>query len=212
VYPLVPIFPKDPQNELDVQGAANLSYLWNEVFLNAVALGRYDERLDGNTVDRPDLAGRMDYIGVNWYFGLTVEGTRTSILPTFSPRLTIKPTAFGVGQNHPEKLAEMLRFVNEDLRLPAIITENGEPDPNDDGTGPAYLLANLTALRDAMAAGADVRGYFWWTLTDNYEWNHGMDIRMGLYAVEKDDPAKARVPRRAVPVYGEIARTRNLPR
>jgi beta-glucosidase len=177
-----------------------------------VALGKYDERLDGNAVDRADLAGRMDYIGVNWYFGLTVEGTRTSILPTFSPLLTIKPTAFGIGENRPDKLADMLRFVNDGLRLPAIVTENGEADPNDDGTGARYLLANLTALRDAMKAGADVRGYFWWTLTDNYEWNHGMDIRMGLYGVDKDDPAKARVARRTVGVYGEVARTRDLPR
>jgi beta-glucosidase/6-phospho-beta-glucosidase/beta-galactosidase len=41
---------------------------------------------------------------------------------------------------------------------------------------------------------------------DNYEWNHGMDIRMGLYAVSKDDPMKLRSPRKSVGAYASIAR------
>jgi beta-glucosidase/6-phospho-beta-glucosidase/beta-galactosidase len=211
VYPMVPIEPKDPASELDRQGAENVSYLWNRAFLNAVARGDYDEHLDGHAVHRDDLAGRMDYIGINWYFSITVQGSRTSLLPAFSPLLTIRPTDFAFGDNRPEALRDMLRYVNEDLHLPVIISENGAPDPNDDGTAPAYLLANLRALRDAIADGADVRGYFWWTLTDNYEWNHGMGIRMGLYAVDPADPMKRRVARRAVAVYGDIAASRRLP-
>jgi beta-glucosidase/6-phospho-beta-glucosidase/beta-galactosidase len=45
---------------------------------------------------------------------------------------------------------------------------------------------------------------------DNYEWNHGMDIRMGLYAVGKDDPMKIRTPRKSVGVYDSIARSHVL--
>jgi beta-glucosidase/6-phospho-beta-glucosidase/beta-galactosidase len=41
---------------------------------------------------------------------------------------------------------------------------------------------------------------------DNYEWNHGMDIRMGIYAVSKDDPMKLRTPRKTAGVYESIAR------
>jgi beta-glucosidase len=62
-----------------------------------------------------------------------------------------------------------------------------------------------------MAKGADVRGYFYWTLTDNFEWNHGMDIRMGLYAVDKSDPTKTRTARPAAGVYGQIASSRSIP-
>jgi beta-glucosidase len=55
-----------------------------------------------------------------------------------------------------------------------------------------------------------VRGYFYWTLTDNYEWNHGMNIRMGLYAVDANDPMKVRTARPAASVYGQIAQSRTL--
>lgn len=209
VYPLVPIEPADPVK--DKEAARNVDYLWNHAFLNAVVSGNYDPLMDGKSIKREDLAGRMDYVGVNYYGGLHVEGTAKSTLPTLSPLFNVNPTALTETPNKPEKLAEFLRFINDDLGMPVIITENGATDPDDDGSAPRFLLANLHAIADAMHNGADVRGYFYWTLTDNYEWNHGMNIRMGLYAVDKDDPKKQRHARKAVKVYGEIARTRKLP-
>jgi beta-glucosidase/6-phospho-beta-glucosidase/beta-galactosidase len=92
-----------------------------------------------------------------------------------------------------------------------VITENGAADPRDDGSAPRFLVRNLAAISGALAAGADVRGYFYWTLTDNFEWNHGMNIRMGLYGVSKDDPTKRRTPRQAVGVFEQIARWHLLP-
>jgi beta-galactosidase len=209
VYPFVPVEPADP--EQDAEAAENIDYLWNQAYLEAVVHGRYDAAMDGNTVDRPDLAGRMDYIGFNWYGGLRVEGTPRSTLPALSPLFTVNPATLVETPNQPEQLARFLRYVNEDLGLPAIITENGATDPDDDGSGGKFIVANLRAVADALADGADVRGYFYWTLTDNYEWNHGMDIRMGLYAVDKDDAKKARKARKSVAVYAKIAETRTLP-
>lgn len=211
VYPLTPIVPADPEDPLDQQAAANVHYLWNRAYLDAVALGEWDAGLDGVKTHREDLAGRMDFVGVNWYFSLLVSGLEDSILPDFSPLLTINPFEFGYGENLPEALAEQLRYVNEDLGLPVIITENGTPDPQDDGTAPAYLVENLLALQSAIAGGADVRGYFYWTLTDNFEWNHGMDVRMGLYAVDGDDPQKTRTARQAAGIYAEIAASGEIP-
>ena len=204
VYPLVPVTPANPKSTLDQQAAKNLDYLWNRVYLNAVALGKYDANLDGNTTVRADLAGRMDYIGVNWYSGLEVTGVATSLLGSFSPLFTANPLQLVTTPNQPDKLAAFLHYVNVDLGKPAIMTENGT---SGDTSTPGFIVENLKAVRDAIAAGADVRGYFYWTLTDNYEWNHGMDIRMGLYAVDKGDPTKARVARPAVAVYGQIAQS-----
>ena len=70
-----------------------------------------------------------------------------------------------------------------------------------------YLAWTSRAIRD----GVDVRGFFYWTLMDNYEWNHGMDIRMGLYAVSEDDPAKVRVARSGVDAYARITAGREIP-
>jgi beta-galactosidase len=210
VYPLVPIAPAS-DFALDVQAARDIDYLWNRAYLNAVVKGKYDENLDGKTVDRDDLAGRMDYVGVNWYGGISVGGLGFSLLPALSPKFTANPLSFKETPNQPEKLAEFLRWVNVELGLPAVITENGAADPADDGSAPRFLVRNLKAISDAIAAGADVRGYFYWTLTDNFEWNHGMNIRMGLYGVSKDDPMKRRTPRRAVAVFEQIARWHLLP-
>jgi beta-galactosidase len=204
VYPLVPITPANPKSALDVQAAKNIDYLWNRVYLDAVVLGKLDANLDGTTVQRADLAGRMDYVGVNWYSGLQVTGTATASLPALSALFTASPLNLVTTANQPDKLAGFLRFVNVDLGMPAVITENGT---SGDASTPGFIVENLRAVRDAIAGGADVRGYFYWTLMDNYEWNHGMDIRMGLYAVDKNDPSKARVARPAVAVYGEIARS-----
>ncbi len=205
VYPLVPIEPANPASPLDVQAAENIDYLWNRAYLNAVVLGKYDENLDGSTVERADLKGRMDYVGVNFYSGLRVSGLGASVLPALSPKFTANPLDLQELSNRPDKLAGLLRFVNE-LGMPTIISENGTGDADDDGTAPRFIVRNLKAVLDALAGGADVRGYFYWTLMDNYEWNHGMDIRMGLYAVGKDDPMKRRLARKAVPLFGEIAR------
>jgi beta-galactosidase len=207
VYPLVPI---EPAGALDNQAAKNLDYLWNRAYLNAVVLGKYDENLDGTTVDRDDLRNRMDYVGVNWYGGLKVTAWPGSFLPDLSPLFTVNPLTMVETPNQPDKLPEFLHYVSTDLGRPMIITENGVADPADDGMGPRCIVRNLKAIADAMRAGADVRGYFYWSLMDNYEWNHGMDIRMGLYAVDKGDPMKVRTPRQSVGVYDSIARTHVL--
>lgn len=210
VYPLVPIAPASAL-PWDTQAATNIDYLWNRAYLNAVVLGKYDENLDGTIVERADLKGRMDYVGVNWYGGITVSGLGFSLLPALSPKFTANPLNFVETPNDPSKLAAFLRYVNDELGMPAIVTENGTTDASDDGSAPRFLVRNLKAIADAIAAGADVRGYFYWTLMDNFEWNHGMNIRMGLYAVDKDDAMKRRRPRQAVGVFDQIARWGVLP-
>ena len=211
VYPLVPIVANDPGWFLDNQAVQDVDYLWNRAFLRAVALGEYDEELNGESVYREDLAGRMDYIGVNWYFSMRVSGLGFSFLPQLTSKLTANPLNFEKIPNGPGALIKNLAWINQELGLPAIITENGVPDPGDDGTGPRYLVENLRELALAIEGGADVRGYFYWTLMDNFEWNHGMDERMGLYAVDAQDPLKRRVPRQTVETFAEIARWGVLP-
>jgi beta-glucosidase/6-phospho-beta-glucosidase/beta-galactosidase len=63
---------------------------------------------------------------------------------------------------------------------PIYVTENGIDDPEDDQRG-GYLRGYLGALHYAIAAGADVRGYFHWSLLDNYEWAEGFAAHFGLY-------------------------------
>jgi beta-glucosidase len=72
------------------------------------------------------------------------------------------------------------------------------------------LVEHLTWVKRAIRDGADLRGYYFWSLLDNYEWNHGMDLRFGLYEVDKDDALKLRTARDVAGVYGEIAEARAI--
>lgn len=211
VYAMTPVAPAEADNERDVEGAKNLFYLWNMVFLNGAAKGDLDEDLDGHTVHRDDLANRMDYVGINYYTRITTSGTARPFLPELSPLSTFNPLTANLWEDYPRGIYEMAMVVKDELGLPAIVTENGVADPNDDGTGPSYLVRHLAWVSRAIRDGADVRGYFYWTLMDNYEWNHGMDVRMGLYAVDKDDPKKTRVARQTVPVFARIAEAGAIP-
>ncbi len=211
VYAMAPIAPADPTDPLDVQGAKNVFYLWNMVYLNAVALGDLDANMDGNVVHRDDLANRMDYMGVNYYTRITAQGQEKPFLADLSPLTTFNALTLKTYEDYPHGIYEMAMIVKNQLHLPMIITENGAADPADDGTAPSYMVRHLEWLTRAIHDGADVRGYFYWSLMDNYEWNHGMSVKMGLYGMDPADPERKRVARQAVPLFRQIADANKIP-
>ncbi|MFJ2115045.1 GH1 family beta-glucosidase [Streptomyces sp. NPDC087850] len=101
--------------------------------------------------------------------------------------------------------------------LPMMITENGAAF--DDYAGPegdvrdperiAYLREHLAAVHRAIGSGADVRGYFLWSLLDNFEWAYGYSKRFGMVYV--DYATQRRIPKSSAHWYGEVARTGELP-
>ncbi|WP_445284130.1 GH1 family beta-glucosidase [Streptomyces sp. DSM 118148] len=111
----------------------------------------------------------------------------------------------------------IMRYSREAPGLPLYITENGaayDDKPDADGRvhDPeriAYLHAHLAAVRRAIADGADVRGYYLWSLLDNFEWAYGYDKRFG--AVYVDYSTLERTPKSSARWYGEVARAGALP-
>ena len=193
VYNVQAASPKNPSRAQDVQAVKDLKYLMNEMFLNAVVKGDFDARIDGVKVHRDDLAGRMDFIGVNYYVRATVEGLGSSLFPDQSPFVTFNPTNMTLaGDAH--GLGEVLDFVRS-YGKPIYITETGIEDAADTGLGAAWIDTTFDETRRAIDRGADVRGYFYWTLMDNYEWNHGMTMKLGLYGVDPADASKTRTAR-----------------
>ncbi len=213
VYAMSPAVPKNPNSTLDQQGAANLFYLWNMAFLNAVALGELDENFDHHPVFHPELAGRMDFIGINYYTSVTVSGLPFSIVPWVSPLFTFNPLTLSYGQLYPRGIYEMSAIVKNDFNLPVYITENNaRNDPKDTWAEEnEAMVEHLSWLWYATQKGIDVRGYFYWSLLDNYEWNQGY-CQDGLYDVGKNDPAKKRVPEAGlVSLYREIVDAGGVP-
>lgn len=156
--------------------------------------------------DLPTIAQPLDWIGINYYFDILLRA-RQADDPTARPLLQY-PTVTGATDaamrtEHtdmgwpitPEGFTELLVRLHDDHpNLPPVfITENGcaYDDPVIDGrcADPRridYLDLHLRAVADAIAAGVDVRGYYQWSLMDNFEWALGYDKRFGLIHIDFD--------------------------
>ncbi len=187
-------------------------------FADPVLLGRYPE-VDGVAVPRApvlqpgDLAligAPIDFLGINFYTRIWASADKTPA-----------PNAMGVTdmgwEIYPDGLRELLVGLQADYRLPPIyITENGCACADrlaggavDDGARIEYLRTHLEAVAQARAAGVDVRGYFAWSLLDNFEWDSGYAKRFGL--VHVDYATQVRTPKASAHWYRElIARSRAL--
>jgi beta-glucosidase len=200
----------------------------NRWFLDPVLRGAYPEDMvelyeervgplefvhDG---DLDTMAAPIDFLGVNFYQPavalpgdgpLGVEEVRAD-----GPRTAMGWTV------EPEALTSLLLRLRRDYRpLPLVITENGASfdDPPVDGQAVVedpkrvdYLRGHIAAVEQAVAEGVDVRGYYVWSLLDNFEWEHGYTSRFGIVAVNFDD--QRRVPKRSALWYRDlIARQTN---
>ena len=94
-----------------------------------------------------------------------------------------------------------------DFKLPIYITENGIA-AKDDERRQRFLLEHLKEIHHAIQAGVDVRGYFHWSLLDNFEWAHGFEQKFGL--VEVNFKTFERKLKTSGKMYGEISRTNSI--
>ena len=107
---------------------------------------------------------------------------------------------------------ETLLHLHQRYRLPIYVTENGLGGPDQpDAAGEivdeeriAYLDDHTKALAAAIAAGADVRGYFIWSLLDNFEWDKGYGTRFGIVYI--DYPTQRRIPKASFRWYAQLIR------
>ena len=116
----------------------------------------------------------------------------------------------------PSGLRDLLLRVHRDYQIPTMVTENGMADHDvavdgrvHDEARIDYVHGHLGAVLDAVAAGADVRGYFEWTLLDNFEWAWGYDKRFGLVHVDFDD--QTRTVKDSARWYADVAARNELP-
>ncbi len=203
VYAANPVAPKNPNDPSDVRAAEHVFYLWNSAFLNGVIRGDVDAKLDGNVVHRSDLEHRIDFIGLNYYTRPVIEGRATPQLPELSPMTDFNLLSIGTMEEYPRGIYEVAMLARS-YGIPAVISENGAPNAADPGA-PRYLVNHLRWLARAIRDGAPIRGYYYWSLIDNLEWNHGFGIRMGLYSVDNRDVYKKRAMREVGATYARIA-------
>lgn len=183
----------------DAEAAAMLDTLWNRSFADPQILGYYPPRLAElvepyvRAGDLAQLRAPAAWIGVNHYspvyarhapdlpFACSFAEAPQDGTPTTPIHWRIEPDAFRA----------VLADTAARYRLPILVTENGYGAEEDgsslEDTGRiAFHAAYIDAMRQARAAGADIRGYLAWTLLDNLEWSGGRRIRFGLVRVEPD--------------------------
>lgn len=152
----------------------------------------------------------LDFIGVNYYTKAYVRWR-----PKDSSAESIAQLPVGVAfarrrepqsdlgwAFHPEGFSRVMREAAR-YGLPIYITENGLAD-KEDYLREKYLVAHLTEIAKARESNLDVRGYFHWSLLDNFEWIKGYGPRFGLIAV--DYQTQERTPRQSALVYERIIR------
>jgi beta-glucosidase len=200
LYPVTPV--DDDPAVLDA--ARRVDGLHNRIYLDPLFRGTFPEDVREDLAgvsdfcfERPEdaavIATPMDLLGINYY---TRHVVSTSALPG-AALATIRPalgprTEMGWGVDA-DGLLEMLRRVHRDYAtLPLYVTENGAAYVDDveaDGTvrdaeRTAYVAAHVAACGAALAGGLPLRGYFVWSLLDNFEWGHGYDKRFGIVHVD----------------------------
>jgi beta-glucosidase len=137
------------------------------------------------------IAQPMDFLGLNIYSRSVVRARPLSPLGMQSITGAGPRTAMG-WEIYPACIEEAIAIARSYGELPLYITENGaafddRPDAEgniDDEPRIAYLRAHLLAAQRAMQAGADLRGYFVWSLMDNFEWEEGYGPRFGLWHID----------------------------
>jgi len=150
---------------------------------------------DMRTIQQP-----LDFFGVNIYNGVTIRADKQNNPEIVQPLTGHALTTYG-WQVTPRALYWGPRFLQERYKIPIYITENGMGNTDwvmDDGQvhDPQridFLTRYQRELKRAIADGVDVRGYFHWSIMDNFEWNEGYKQRFGLVYV--DYPTQKRVPK-----------------
>ncbi|WP_216208253.1 GH1 family beta-glucosidase [Amycolatopsis aidingensis] len=210
--------------------------LANRLFLDPLLRGHYpaDVRQDTAALtdwgflrpgDERTIAAPIDLLGINYYSPTVVDtGTEPDQEPSPWPgsehvRFLSKPgpaTAMGWTIDAGGLLAVLRRVHREYPGLPLMITENGAAF--DDTPGPeggiadperiAYLRDHLAVAHEAIEAGVDLRGYFVWSLLDNFEWAYGYSKRFGI--VHVDYPSQRRSLKDSARWYREVISTNGI--
>jgi beta-glucosidase len=204
-------------NELAAKG---FDEVWNGAFLDPLFKGTYPgaaRDMTKSAVREGDMEitrQPVDFLGVNYYSPayMRFNANAPSFIEPAPPPEGTERDAFD-REIDPSGLYEVLVRVQRDYGNPrVIITENGCSDTFSDGPAEIeddfridYLRRHLEAVKAAMEGGADIGGYFHWTLTDNWEWAEGYRSKFGLVA--QDRATGVRTPKASYAWFSALARS-----
>jgi beta-glucosidase len=225
---VVNLEPKHPasRSKRDRSAALRSNAYMNRQFLDPVFRGRYPRELRAMFAEawptpEPDMAGireRIDFLGINYYTRGVMRHDPESLPERASRVRQLGRVHTKTGwEVYPAGLTEALLWARRRYGdIVFYISENGaafgDPDAAGDLVPDAarvrYLRDHLLAARRAIQAGVDLRGYFVWSLLDNFEWSHGYSKRFGI--VHVDYRTQKRTPKASARFYAEVIRTNGV--
>jgi len=227
---VVNLEPKEPATDspADVAAARRSDAYMNRQYLDPLYFGRYpDEMAEIYGADWPAFSESdfalirqpTDFLGINYYKRGVMKydpaGIPEQAALTRPPGGVYSKNGW---ESHPASLTRILRWVKDRYdAAPLYVTENGfafdDPDEAppagvDDPVRVEYYRGHLAAAREAIAAGVDLRGYFAWSLLDNFEWGEGYSLRFGL--VHVNFKTQKRTPKTSFRFYRDVIRANAL--
>jgi beta-glucosidase len=207
---------------VDVAARDSVVYVYHHLFIDSIRNGTFDRDLDGTPDEQqPDWKGTIDWLGVQYYFRAGVTGN--GLLPVlnltpcfgtfdFGACLPPEDPTFCVPQMRYEFNARGLYTILKDYGarypdLPLMVTEAGIATKNGKRRA-ENIVRGLEQIERARTEGVDVRGYYHWSLFDNFEWADGFAPRFGLYTV--DYGTYGRTATEGATVLGQIAQGRGV--
>jgi beta-glucosidase len=220
VLNLSPQYPASP-SDADREAAELYDSVNNRWYLDPLvgrgypkaALVQYQGKMDFvRPGDMDAIAASIDFLGINYY---TRSIARSQTVPEAANEpveVTPNPHPTEMGwEVYPEGLYDLLTRVHKDYNFPALyITENGAAYPDelsgadtvDDPLRVAYLQSHFESAARAIADGVPLKGYFVWSLMDNFEWAFGYTKRFGIVYV--DFPTQRRILKSSAKWYAQV--------
>lgn len=201
----------------------------HSLFLDPIIHGKFPEEffnwlgpnqpvIEAGDLDK--LVGRTDYLGINHYntdkvfydhFG---GWLKANLQPYSAPGWGV--TEMGWGINPTGLKSEVMNIVHNYKNPKILLTENGcaavdQPDENgfvNDHDRIRFLRAHIIALHEAIQEGANVAGYYVWSILDNFEWERGYSKKFGLVRVDPEN--LKRIPKLSASWYSEVIKDNGL--
>jgi beta-glucosidase len=219
IHTMQPCRPASPAPQ-DQAAAETIDLLWNHAFPDPEILGAYPDRLKALVApfvrygDLERIRRKVNWLGINHYSPIYAKGVWGAPLGfgfgDAPPEMPRSPIGWPID---PSAFRDTLLTAHERYKLPIYVLENGlgaieKPDDAgrlEDRARIDYLRGYVEAMREAVTRGVDVRGYFVWSLLDNFEWQAGYSQRFGVVFV--DYATQRRIPKASAEWYAQLIRS-----
>lgn len=199
-------------NPLEQAPIKFMNYIFNDAMLYALKNDTIFPFVPNFKRTIKGLSKSYDFIGLNFYSRVVIRSQMYNAIAQYFSKQKIIAPAFATHRPNeimtdmdypvcPESFYEAIMEMNT-LNVPIYITENGCPDDRDDRRE-LYIKTYLFALSQAIKDGANVKGYYYWSFMDNFEWNEGWEKKFGLYEVNL--VTKERKLRKGAELFKKIA-------